>query len=248
MSPSKNVALITGASRGIGKAIALVLGQRKDLKIIGTATSEQGAEAITQYLKAETIEGQGMILDVSSLENIEHFLENLKNTNDMPSILINNAGVTCDGLLLRMHAEAWLKVINTNLNGSYYLTQGCLRVMVKQRFGRIVNISSVVGLTGNAGQANYAASKAGVIGLIKSLAREVGSRGITANVVAPGFIDTEMTQVLGEEQQQSLLKQIPLGRMGSPEEVAHVVAFLVSKEAAYITGETIHVNGGMYMS
>ncbi len=248
MSPNKRVALVTGASRGIGKAIALRLGQREDLHIIGTATSEQGAQVISQYLKDANIEGQGMILDVSSLEKVEHFLENLKKTSEMPSILINNAGITCDGLLLRMHAEDWLKVMNTNLNGSYYLTQGCLRSMVKQRFGRIVNISSVVGVTGNAGQANYAASKAGVIGFIKSLAREVGSRGITANVVAPGFIDTDMTQVLGEEQQQALLKQIPLGRMGSPEEVAHVVAFLASTEAAYITGETIHVNGGMYMS
>lgn len=248
MSLNKRVAVVTGASRGIGKAITLRLGQMPDLYMIGTATSEQGATAITHYLKEAHIEGQGMVLDVSSLEKVEHFLESLKNTVGMPSVLINNAGITCDGLLLRMHAEDWLKVMNTNLNGTYYLTQGCIRSMVKQRFGRIVSISSVVGLTGNAGQANYAASKAGVIGFIKSLAREIGSRGITANIVAPGFIDTDMTQVLPQEQQKALLEQIPLRRMGTPEEVAHVVAFLVSAEAAYITGETIHVNGGMYMS
>ncbi len=245
---SKRVALITGASRGIGKAIALVLAKNPDLDIIGTATTEQGAEAITHYLKEAGFQGQGMVLDISSASKVEHFLEHLKNTETMPSLLINNAGITSDALLLRMREEDWLKVIQTNLNGTYYLTQGCIRSMVKQRFGRIVSISSVVGLIGNAGQANYAASKAGMIGLMKSLAREVGSRGITVNVVAPGFIDTDMTQVLADEQQQKLLEHIPLGRMGKPEEIADVVAFLVSAGAAYITGETIHVNGGMYMS
>jgi 3-oxoacyl-[acyl-carrier protein] reductase len=242
------IALITGASRGIGKAIALRLGQMPDMHVIGTATAAAGAETISHYLKEAGIQGQGMVLDISDSAKVEDFVLQLKHADQSPHVLINNAGITCDGLLLRMSAEDWSKVIQTNLTGTFYLIQACIRSMVKQRFGRIVNISSVVGLTGNPGQANYAASKAGLIGLTKSLARELGSRNVTANVVAPGFIDTDMTQVLNPEHQQKLLDQIPLGRMGQPAEVAAVVAFLVSTEAAYITGETIHVNGGMYMS
>lgn len=243
----RTVALITGASRGIGKAIALKLGQQPNLFVVGSATTEAGASGITQYLQAAGIMGEGILLDINSAEEIERALGKLAGAVGMPSILVNNAGITCDNLFLRMDIDDWSKVIDTNLTGVYRLTRACVRSMVKQRFGRIVNISSVVGVTGNAGQANYAASKAGIIGLSKSLARELGSRNITVNVVAPGFIDTDMTRILPAEQQEKLLEQIPLGRMGKPEEVAQAVAFLVSSEAAYITGETLHINGGMYL-
>lgn len=246
MSLNEKVALVTGASRGIGKAIALRLG-KEGLMVIGTATSEKGASEITQYIRDAGFKGQGKILDVSQQSSIEHVLKELGDSVGMPSILINNAGVTADNLFLRMSLEEWSKVIDTNLTGTYRLIHACLRPMMKARFGRIVNISSVVGATGNAGQANYAASKAGIMGLTKSLARELGSRNITVNVVAPGFIDTDMTRMLSEEQQTKLLEQIPMSRMGTPEEVAHAVVFLISSEAAYITGETLHVNGGMYM-
>lgn len=247
-NPHSRIALVTGASRGIGRAIALRLSTMPNTRVIGTATTPAGAQNISDYLKDAPIKGEGKVLDISDLQKVEAFVNDLKQSDQSPSLLINNAGITCDGLLLRMQAEDWSKVIQTNLTGTYYLTQACIRAMVKQRFGRIVNISSVVGLTGNPGQANYAASKAGLIGLTKSLARELGSRNITANSIAPGFIDTDMTHVLNPEQQQKLLDQIPLGRMGKPEEIASVVAFLVCEEAAYITGETIHVNGGLYMS
>ncbi len=242
------LALVSGASRGIGRAIALRLAQIPELFVVGTATTEAGATKITEYFQDAGYVGQGRVLDISDSTQIETFIASLESdTGMMPSILINNAGITADALLLRMHFEDWSRVIQTNLTGTYYLTQSCIRSMVKQRFGRIVSLSSVVALTGNPGQGNYAASKAGLIGLTKSLARELGSRNITANVVAPGFIDTDMTQVLAKEQQEKLLVQIPLGRMGQPEEIAAVVAFLISEAAGYITGETIHVNGGMYM-
>jgi len=248
MSIPEKVALITGASRGIGKAIALALACQPNVTIIGSATTETGADSISAYLKETGAKGQGVVLDIGSALSIDTLLAWFaKSTFGMPSILVNNAGVTADNLFLRMKIEEWEKVINTNLTGTYHLIHGCIRSMVKQRFGRIVNISSVVGVTGNPGQANYAASKAGVIGLSKSLAREVGSRGITVNVVAPGFIDTDMTRKLSEEQHAKLLEQIPLGRMGSSEDIANAVAFLVSTEAGYITGETLHVNGGMHM-
>lgn len=247
MSVTERVALVTGASRGIGKAIALRLGQDPNLTIIGTATTETGAKAISDYLSAENIKGQGMVMDISNPTSIESAIHTLEQSVGLPTILINNAGVTADNLFLRMSVEEWSKVIDTNLTGTYRLVHACMRYMVKQRFGRIVNISSVVGLTGNKGQTNYAASKAGMIGFTKSLAQEVGSRNITVNVVAPGFIDTDMTRLLSEEQHAKLLEQIPLNRMGQPEDIAHAVAFLVSSEAAYITGETLHVNGGMYM-
>ena len=248
MSLPEKVALVTGASRGIGKAIALSIGQLSGTFVVGSATTPDGAESITEYLKTAGVKGQGVVLDIGSASSIETLLEWFsKSTQGMPSILVNNAGITSDNLFLRMNIEEWEKVINTNLTGTYRLIHGCIRAMIKQRFGRIVNISSVVGLTGNDGQTNYAASKAGVIGLTKSLAREVGSRGITVNVVAPGFIETDMTRKLSEEQQAKLLEQIPLGRMGKAEDIAEVVSFLVSDAASYITGETLHVNGGMHM-
>jgi len=247
MPVDHKVALVTGASRGIGKAIALKLGRDPELNIIGSATSEKGAAEITAYLKAAKIKGEGIVLDIGEPTSIKLALEKLANSIGMPSILVNNAGITSDNLFIRMDIEEWSKVIDVNLSGTYRLIHACIRSMMKQRFGRIVNMSSVVAATGNPGQANYAASKAGIMGLTKSLARELGSRGITLNVVSPGFINTDMTRLLSEEQHTKLLEQIPMGRMGQPEEVASVVAFLVSEEAAYITGETLHVNGGMYM-
>jgi 3-oxoacyl-[acyl-carrier protein] reductase len=247
MAIAERVALVTGASRGIGKAIALRLGQDPSLTIIGSSTTEQGAENITQYLEDAKIKGKGVAMDIGVTDSIEATMALLANGIGMPAILVNNAGITADNLFLRMDIDEWSKVIDTNLTGTYRLIHACIRTMLKQRFGRIVNISSVVGVTGNPGQTNYAASKAGIIGLSKSLAREVGSRNITVNVVAPGFIDTDMTRMLTEEQHAKLIEQIPLSRMGEPEEIAHVVAFLVSSHAGYITGETLHVNGGMYM-
>lgn len=244
---NKRVALVTGASRGIGKAIALRLGQDPSFIVVGSATTESGAKNITQYLQEAGIEGQGIVLDIGVSSSIEAGLSQMSQTVGMPVVLVNNAGITSDNLFLRMNLDEWSKVIDTNLTGTYRLIHACIRSMVKQRFGRIVNLSSVVGVIGNSGQANYAASKAGIIGLSKSLGRELASRGITVNVVAPGFIDTDMTRSLSEEQQAKLLEQIPMGRMGQPEDIAHMVAFLASDQAAYITGETFHVNGGMYM-
>lgn len=246
MSMENEVALISGASRGIGQAIALSLGN-KGATVIGTATSEKGAENITNYLKQNGIKGQGMVLNVTDQASIEQLLEAMKESYAMPSILVNNAGITRDNLMMRMKDEEWDAIIETNLTSVFKLSKACLRAMMKARTGRIISIASVVGLTGNAGQANYAAAKAGIFGFTKSLAREVGSRGITVNAVAPGFIDTDMTRALSEDTKKALLSQIPLNRLGQVEEIASAVAFLASDDASYITGETINVNGGMYM-
>jgi len=241
------IAFITGASRGIGQAIALELAAQ-GATVIGTATSDKGAAAISDYLKASNAKGSGMVLDVTDQASVEKVVADIEAQFGTVSILVNNAGITRDNLLMRMKEEEWDAIMQTNLTSLFRVTKACLRSMMKARRGRIISIASVVGVTGNAGQANYAAAKAGVIGFSKSLAREVGSRGITANVVAPGFIDTDMTRELPEAQKQALLSQIPLGRLGKPEEIAHAVAFLASPGAAYISGETLHVNGGMYMA
>jgi len=240
------IALVTGASRGIGRAIAIELG-RRGARVIGTATSESGARAIDEYLGAEQIGGRGVVLDVANAASVEACFKDIDGREGTPTILVNNAGVTRDGLLMRMSADDWQTVIETDLSAVYRTCKAVMRGMMKARRGRIINIASVVGVMGNAGQANYAAAKAGMIGFSKSLAREVGSRGITVNVVAPGFIVTDMTDALGEAARATLLGQVPLGRLGAPEDIAHAVAFLASPQAGYITGETLHVNGGMYM-
>jgi 3-oxoacyl-[acyl-carrier protein] reductase len=240
------LALVTGATRGIGRAIALELGKR-GATVVGTATSAAGAEAIDGSLRTAGIAGRGVVLNVAEAGGVEACLKAIEAAEGTPSILVNNAGITRDGLLMRMSADDWQAVLETDLSSVYRTCKAVMRGMMKARKGRIVNIASVVGVMGNAGQTNYAAAKAGMIGFSKSLAREVGSRNITVNVVAPGFIATDMTQALGEAQQAALLGQVPLGRLGSPEDVAAAVAFLAGPEAAYITGETIHVNGGMYM-
>lgn len=245
MSDNKWV-LITGASRGIGAAIADTLG-RQGYRIIGTATSDSGAQAIGERLKTAGIDGRGYKLDVTSLESIEQLMAELKEADATPEVLINNAGITKDNLFLRMKEAEWDSVIDTNLSSAYRMSKAVIKSMTRARFGRIVNVSSVVASMGNAGQANYCAAKAGVEGFTRSLAREVGSRNITVNSVAPGFIQTDMTHELPEATRETLLKQIPLGRMGDPNEIAAAVAFLVSDQASYITGETLHVNGGMYM-
>ncbi len=241
-----DVALITGASRGIGREIALALG-RAGARVIGTATTAEGAEAIGATLAAEGCRGRGAQLDVSSAASIEALLEQIEAGGELPTILVNNAAITRDALLLRMRLEDWEQVLATNLTSVFRLSKACLRRMMKERHGRIVNVTSVVGLTGNPGQANYAAAKAGLIGFTKSLAKEVASRGITVNAVAPGFIDTDMTRALSEAQRTALLGQIPAGRLGAAADVAAAVLFLASPQAGYITGETLHVNGGMYM-
>ncbi|HSD97369.1 MAG TPA: 3-oxoacyl-ACP reductase FabG [Sulfuricaulis sp.] len=241
------IALVTGASRGIGQAIALELG-RQGAQVIGTATSNDGAEKITQALKQNNVAGRGIVLDVNSADSIAAALSELEKSSATPTILVNNAGITRDNLLLRMTEEEWDAILDTNLKSVYRMTKACLRAMTKARWGRIISISSVVGAMGNAGQVNYAAAKAGLIGFTKALAREVGSRNITVNAVAPGFIDTDMTRALPEAQREALLKQIPLGRLGRAEEIAQAVAFLASPQAGYITGTTLHVNGGMYMN
>ena len=240
------IALVTGASRGIGRAIAIELG-RRGARVVGTATSESGARAIDEYLGAAQIVGRGVVLDVANAASVEACFKDVDGREGTPTILVNNAGVTRDGLLMRMSADDWQTVIETDLSAVYRTCKAVMRGMMKARRGRIINIASVVGVMGNAGQANYAAAKAGMIGFTKSLAREVGSRGITVNVVAPGFIVTDMTDALGEAARATLLGQVPLGRLGAPEDIAHAVAFLASPQAGYITGETLHVNGGMYM-
>jgi 3-oxoacyl-[acyl-carrier protein] reductase len=242
------IALVTGASRGIGQAIALELA-KQGAKVFGTATTQEGAEKISATFKEANLDGQGLMLNVTEANSIETLLTTIKETtNSAPTILINNAGITRDNLMLRMKDEEWDAVINTNLTAIYRLTKLCLKDMVKARFGRIISISSVVGVTGNAGQANYAAAKAGVIGFTKSLAQEIASRNVTVNVIAPGFIETDMTKALTDEQKKSLLANIPAARMGQSSDIAHACAFLASPQAAYITGHTLHVNGGMFMN
>ena len=243
----QKTALVTGASRGIGLAIALGLGMRKDTTVIGTATTQQGADNISAQFTAAGIQGTGLVLNVADQASIDAVIATIKECYGMPTILVNNAAITQDNLLLRMRDEEWHNVIETNLNSIYRLSKICLRDMLKARWGRIINISSVVGATGNAGQVNYAAAKAGLVGFTKALAQEVGSRDITVNAVAPGFIDTDMTRALTEEQRAVLLKNIPIQRLGQPEDIAAAVVFLASNAAGYITGQTLHVNGGMYM-
>lgn len=238
------IALVTGASRGIGKAIATQLAQQ-GATVIGTATSENGAQAISDYLCESG--GKGFALNVTDKESVDATLKAINEAFGSIDILVNNAGITRDNLLMRMKDDEWQDIIDTNLTSIFTLSKAVLRGMMKKRCGRIVNIGSVVGSAGNAGQANYAAAKAGVIGFSKSMAREVASRGITINVVAPGFIDTDMTKSLTDDQKEAIFKDIPANRLGAPDEIAATVAFLVSDGAAYITGETIHVNGGMYM-
>jgi 3-oxoacyl-[acyl-carrier protein] reductase len=240
------IALVTGASRGIGKAIALTLA-RKGAYVIGTATSEEGAQSISRFFTDEPGEGEGIALDVTSREGVEQAIAKLIEEGKAPSILVNNAGITCDNLLLRMDDEEWYKVIETNLNSVFRVSKACVKSMFRARWGRIITIGSVVGSSGNPGQANYTAAKAGIVGFSKSLAAEIGSRGITVNVVAPGFIDTDMTRALPDMVKEEMLKRIPMKRLGNPQEIADVVAFLASDSANYITGETIQVNGGMYM-
>lgn len=243
----KQVALVTGASRGIGKAILHALGSEGFIAV-GTATTQNGANIIQEELNITGYEGHALVLNVTQDESIKSCLDSIKEKCSAPTILVNNAGITKDNLLMRMKDVEWNEVIDTNLSSIYRLSKACLRDMMKAKTGRIVNISSVVGSSGNAGQANYAAAKAGMIGFTKSLAQEVASRGITVNAVAPGFIETDMTNELTQEQQEGLLKNVPLGRMGDVKDVAAAVKFLVSDDASYITGETIHVNGGLYMS
>ncbi|GAB3403179.1 3-oxoacyl-ACP reductase FabG [Massilia agilis] len=245
MNLENQIALVTGASRGIGKAIALELA-RQGAKVVGTATTESGAEAISGYL-AE-FGGKGVVLNVTNAEQCGAVIDDVAKTFGAVTILVNNAGITKDQLAMRMKDEEWDDVIATNLTAVGRLSRAVLRGMMKAKHGRIINITSVVGAAGNPGQMNYAAAKAGVAGMSRALAREIGSRNITVNCVAPGFIDTDMTKALGEGQHEALLTQIPLGRLGAPEDIAHAVAFLAGPQAAYITGTTLHVNGGMYMN
>ena len=247
MSIAGKITLVTGASRGIGAAIADDLGAQGAV-VIGTATSESGAEKITARLAEKGLTGKGMVLNVTDVDSIAALIKAINDEYGAIAILVNNAGITKDNLLMRMGEDEWFDVINTNLSAVYRLSKACLRGMMKARWGRIINVSSVVGSMGNAGQSNYAASKAGVAGFARSLAKEIGSRGITVNTVAPGFIDTDMTKVLDESQKELMLSQIALGRLGKPEEIAGVVSFLAGDAGAYITGETLQVNGGMYMA
>ena len=247
MSLHGKVALVTGATRGIGRAIALGLGEQGAV-VVGTATSDSGAATISAYIHEAGIKGKGVVLNVTDDAAIESVVSEVESEFGAPAILVNNAGITRDNLLMRMKDEEWNDILDTNLTPIYKLSKRCLRAMTKARWGRIINITSVVGLMGNAGQTNYAAAKAGVIGFSKSLAREVGARGITVNSVAPGFIDTDMTSSLPEAHKTALLEQVPAKRLGEPEEIAAAVSFLASENAGYITGETLNVNGGMYMN
>jgi len=242
-----DVALVTGASRGIGHAIALELAGA-GARVIGTSTSSEGASKLTAELASHGYNGRGAVLDVGNRASIEALMHDMDTANEMPTILVNNAAITRDTLLLRMKPEDWDQVITTNLSSVFHLSKACLRRMLKERRGRIVNLTSIVGLTGNPGQTNYSAAKAGLLGFTKSLAQEVASRGITVNAVAPGFIDTDMTKALNEEQRAQLLAKIPLERLGNAADIAAAVLFLVSESAGYITGQTLHVNGGMYMA
>ena len=246
MSLEGKVALVTGASRGIGKAIALQLGGQGAV-VVGTATSAGGAEAISAYLAEAGVKGIGLVLDVCSDESVAEVFARIQADFGVPQVLVNNAGITRDNLMMRMKDDEWYGVIDTNLNSLYRVSKAALRGMTKARWGRIINVGSVVGAMGNAGQANYAAAKAGVEGFSRALARERGSRAVPVNTVAPGFIDTDMTRELPDAQKEALLTQIPLGRLGDAVEIANVVGFLASEQAAYVTGATIPVNGGMYM-
>jgi 3-oxoacyl-[acyl-carrier protein] reductase len=246
MLQTSRVALVTGASRGIGQAIALALGHQ-GLIMVGTATTEDGAQKISHSFKEQNIQGCGIVMNVLEPVSLENAFTLIKERYSMPLVLVNNAAVTQDNIMLRMKEGEWDKVIETNLNSLYRVTRACLRDMIKARWGRIINIGSVVGSTGNVGQVNYATAKAGLIGFTKALALEVGSREVTVNAVSPGFINTDMTRSLSDDQRQALVDRIPLQRIGNPEEVAAAVAFLVSEVAGYITGQTLHVNGGMYM-
>ena len=237
------IALVTGASRGIGASIAEALASA-GATVIGTATSEGGAAGISDSLGDN---GRGLVLNISDAESVATAFKDIQDNEGSPSIVVNNAGITRDNLLMRMKVEEWEDVLSTNLSGVYRVSKACLRGMMKAKKGRIINIASVIGVMGNAGQSNYAAAKAGIIGFSKSLAREIGSRNITVNVVAPGFIDTDMTRVLPEEQKNAMLNQVPLGRLGDGQDIANAVVFLASASAGYITGETLHVNGGMLM-
>ncbi|MHB8257951.1 MAG: 3-oxoacyl-ACP reductase FabG [Acidiferrobacterales bacterium] len=247
MSLETEVALVTGASRGIGAAIALELG-RQGATVIGTATSEEGSGKVHKLLQENGIRGTGLVLNVNDQASIDSGLEQVQKSWGAPSILVNNAGITRDNLLLRMQDEEWDAILDTNLKSVFRMSKACLRSMTRARKGRIISITSVVGYTGNAGQSNYAAAKAGIVGFTHALAREIGSRNITVNAVAPGFIETDMTRSLSDGQRTALTGQIPLGRLGSAADVAHAVAFLASGAAAYITGLTLHVNGGMFMN
>jgi 3-oxoacyl-[acyl-carrier protein] reductase len=244
---SNKVALVTGASRGIGMSIAKTLAEQ-GAYVIGTATTDAGAQKITAYFEAAQLTGEGAVLNVTDSTSVEALLKSLDNADKTPSILVNNAGITADNLLLRMSDEEWDSVITTNLSAVFRMTRALVKPMFRARFGRIINVGSVVGSSGNPGQVNYTAAKAGLIGFSKSLAQEIGSRGITVNVVAPGFIDTEMTDVLPDLVKSEMKKRIPVKRFGTPDDIAKTVAFLASDAANYITGETIHVNGGMYMN
>jgi 3-oxoacyl-[acyl-carrier protein] reductase len=241
------IALVTGASRGIGQAIALKLAHQGAF-VFGTATSEKGVESINSLFEKEQIAGKGLVLDVTNADQIDQLMSYFSDSDQNPSILVNNAGVTADNLLLRMDDEEWYNVIETNLNAIFRMSKACLKPMFRARWGRIISVGSVVGSSGNSGQVNYTAAKAGIIGFSKSLAQEIGSRSITVNVVAPGFIDTDMTAALPDMVKEEMLKRIPMRRLGQAEDIADAVAFLASNSAKYITGETIHVNGGMYMN
>ncbi len=243
---NNHIALVTGASRGIGRAIALGL-LAEEYTLIGTATTGQGADRISSTISEAGGKGAGMKLDVSNPESIDGLIKLVTSQFGAPAVLVNNAGITRDNLLMRMKDDEWDSIIATNLSSVFRMSRACLRGMMKARFGRIINITSVVGVSGNAGQTNYSAAKAGIIGFGKSLAREVGSRNITVNSVAPGFIDTDMTRALPEQQKQALINSIPLARLGDAKEIAHAVVFLASQRASYITGETLHVNGGLFM-
>jgi len=247
MVQKKKVALVTGASRGIGQAIAKELAMDESLTVIGTATTEDGASSISHYFAKWGLDGDGIKMDVSDPSSVEEGVKQVTSAYGPPLILVNNAGITRDGLLLRMKEADWNDVIDTNLGSIYRVSKAVLKGMMKERWGRIVNVSSVVGQMGNAGQVNYCASKAGIEGLSRSLAKEISGRGITVNCVAPGFIDTSMTSELTDDVKESMLSTIPMKRLGEPSEIASVVGFLASKQASYVTGETIHVNGGMFM-
>ena len=247
MPLSQEIALVTGASRGIGQAIALALGAQ-GASVAGTATTDKGAAMIQASFNEKGVNGIGLTLDVTEPESIEAAMKRIQDTFGAPTILVNNAGIARDNLLLRMKEEEWSAVLDTNLGSVYRLSKACVRGMMKARRGRIINIGSVVASMGNPGQSNYCAAKAGMVGFTRSLARELGVRGITVNAVAPGFIDTDMTRALPSDQREALIEQIPAGRLGTPQDIAATVAFLASPQAAYITGETLHVNGGMYMA